>query len=232
MTVVLYICERPCSPSDVYNQYSNHTTMDIALMKSLPLFQSLEEEQIREILRDSPSRIVSYSSGAIVGRQGERVRALMILLEGKVRAQMIGEDDKRLTIDILTAPVLLAPAFVYSTANMLPVYVETIEPSRILFLDREYFLEVMKQHISVMRAFMQDISDKNAFLSKKINILSLKSLRDRLLGQLEAHGQIGTQEEMAMLLGVARPSLARVLGELIEEGIVTKEAGKYRIARH
>lgn len=203
--------------------------MDISKLKELPLFKGLELEEIRSLIQESPSRVSSYRMGEIVARQGERVRALMILTQGRVRAQMIGEDQKRLTIDLLEAPQLLAPAFIYSTQNTFPVGVETMTESEILFLDREYFLDVMKRYPSVMRAFMREISDRSAFLSQKISLLSLQNLRERLIGYLRAHGQIGTQEEMAMLLGVARPSLGRVLSELIDEGIVTKRFGKYQL---
>ncbi|MDO4692156.1 MAG: Crp/Fnr family transcriptional regulator [Porphyromonadaceae bacterium] len=201
--------------------------MDITLLKELSLFKGLDLEEIRTLIQESPSRVSSYKTGDIIARQGERVRALTILTRGRIRAQMTGEEQKRLTIDLLEAPELLAPAFIYSTQNTFPVGVEALSDSEVLFLDKEYFLDVMKRYPSVMRAFMREISDRSAFLSQKISLLSLQSLRERLICHLRTHGQIGTQEEMAMLLGVTRPSLGRILSELIDEGIVTKKSGKY-----
>lgn len=205
----------------------NHQMLDIKVLKTLDLFAALSLEDIANIVNSSPGRIVTYQPKENIMYQGGTIRALMILTKGSVRAQMEGEEQKRLTIDRLDAPTLLAPAFVYSSQNASPVTMEVTEAAEVLFLDREYFLQIMKEYPSVMRSFMRDISDKSVFLSQKIGILSLQTLRERLLHYLKTHKDIGTHEEIAMLLGVTRPSLSRVLAELIDEGVLHKEGGRY-----
>lgn len=201
----------------------------IKSLKALELFSALTEEEISHIINTSPGRLTSYRPSEVIIRQGDRVRALMILTKGRVRAQMEGAEHKRLTIDLLDAPCLLAPAFVYSSNPFSPVTAEVTEQAEVLFLDREYFIDVMKDYPNVMRSFMRDISDKSVFLSQKIGVLSLQTLRERLLRYLKTQPQVGTQEELAMLLGVTRPSLARVLSELMDEGLVCKSPTGYTI---
>ena len=72
-----------------------------------------------------------------------------------------------------------------------------------------------------MRNFIATISDRSLFLSRKLNEFALQSLKSRLLNYLKMHGGIHNQQEVAFILGVARPSLARALSELIAEGKVT-----------
>lgn len=201
----------------------------IQSLQSLDLFAALTAEEISHIVNTSPGRLASYRPTEVIIRQGDRVRALMILTRGRVRAQMEGAEQKRLTIDMLEAPCLLAPAFVYSSNSTSPVTAEVTEAAEVLFLDREYFLEVMKDYPSVMRSFMRDISDKSVFLSQKIVVLSLQTLRERLLRYLATEPRVGTQEELAMLLGVTRPSLSRVLSELIDEGLIRKSPHGYAL---
>lgn len=75
------------------------------------------------------------------------------------------------------------------------------------------------------------ISDRCNFLSNKINTLNLQSLRERLISYVRSHGIIGKQVDLALLLGVTRPALARVIGELVEEGILIKRDGEYQLSK-
>ena len=82
-----------------------------------------------------------------------------------------------------------------------------------------------------MRAYLEMISDRCNFLSNKINTLNLQSLRERLISYVRSHGIIGKQVDLALLLGVTRPALARVIGELVEEGILIKRDGEYQLSK-
>lgn len=201
------------------------------ILRSLSLFEHASDEAIDELIHLSSTRLRSYEAGDIVARQGAEVHALLILITGIVRAQMMGAEGKRLTIDTLEAPNVLASAFVYSSEHRFPVAIEVTEPATILHLDKEQFLGFMSRHPSVMRAYLEMISDRCNFLSNKINTLNLQSLRERLISYVRSHGIIGKQIDLALLLGVTRPALARVIGELVEEGILIKHDGEYQLSK-
>ena len=80
-----------------------------------------------------------------------------------------------------------------------------------------------------MRNFLQLVSDRTLFLSKKLNAFALQSLKSRILNYLRMHGTILNQQEVAQILGVARPSLARALSELASEGCIRMEEKEMRI---
>ncbi|MDY5858837.1 MAG: Crp/Fnr family transcriptional regulator [Porphyromonas sp.] len=199
-------------------------------LRRLPLFAEASDEAVGELLSEAPSQMRRYERGELIALQGSSVRSLYILLEGAIRAQMTNSEGKRLTMDMIVAPDLLAAAFIYGSENKLPVTIEATEPSLVWRLDREYFLGFMSRHVPVMRAFLRLISDRSHFLSQKINALNLQSLRERLVAYLRTHGTVGKQEELALLLGVARPSLARLLSELVDEGVLCKDASGYCLA--
>lgn len=195
----------------------------------MPLFRHASEEAIRELCDKAPSHTRSYVAGDIVALQGQSVRDVLIIVSGAVRAQMTSPEGKRLTIDNISAPDVLASAFVYSTEHRFPVTIEAVEPSEVWYLDKEYFLGYMSRHTTVMKAFLCMISDRCNFLGQKLKALSLQSLRERLIGYLERHQLVGKQEDLALLLGVARPSLARLLSELVEEGVLYKDEEGYKL---
>ena len=161
--------------------------------------------------------------------QGEAYRSLFILCCGSVRTQMVSAEGKQLTIETLKAPQLLAPAFVFASENRFPVNIEAKEKCEILIINKNVFLEFLHRHPTVMRNFLQLVSDRTLFLSKKLNAFALQSLKSRILNYLRMHGTILNQQEVAQILGVARPSLARALSELASEGCIRIEEKEMRI---
>jgi CRP-like cAMP-binding protein len=81
------------------------------------------------------------------------------------------------------------------------------------------------------------ISSRSQFLSEKIKFLNFKTIRGKLAQYiLEAASQGKdeinlnlTQSELAEYFGVARPSIARVMSELEEEGIVITKGRNLKI---
>lgn len=223
LRAIYYICTKETYTRDM---------IDIATLRQIVLFAPAREDELNELIRNAPGRVHSYDKGEIIAIQGSRVKSLLVLLSGSIRAQMTNPEGKRLTMDEIDAPDLLAAAFVYSSQNQYPVTIEATETNTLVWgIDREYLLGFMGRHTSIMRSFLGLISDRSHFLTQKINALSLQSLRERLLSYLARHGSTGKQEDLAMLLGVTRPALARLLSELSSEGIITRGDGGYQLTR-
>lgn len=187
----------------------------------MSLFEGCEAEALHQLLREAPNSLRIYKEGEYIARQGDACRSLFILMKGNVKTQMENAEGKQLTIDWIKAPDILAPAFIYASENRFPVNVEATELCEVLVMDRTRFEAFMHAQPTVMRNFIAIISDRSLFLSRKLNEFALQSLKSRLLNYLQMHGGIHNQQEVAFILGVARPSLARALSELIAEGKIT-----------
>ena len=187
----------------------------------MSLFEGCEAEALHQLLREAPNSLRIYKEGEYIARQGDACRSLFILMKGNVKTQMENAEGKQLTIDWIKAPDILAPAFIYASENRFPVNVEATELCEVLVMDRTRFEAFMHAQPAVMRNFIAIISDRSLFLSRKLNEFALQNLKSRLLNYLQMHGGIHNQQEVAFILGVARPSLARALSELIAEGKIT-----------
>ena len=194
--------------------------MHTEVLNRMSLFEGCDPEALSQLLREAPNSLRTYKEGEFIARQGDVCRSLFILMKGNVRTQMENAEGKQLTIDRIKAPDILAPAFIYASENRFPVNVEATELCEVLVMDRKRFENFMHAQPAVMRNFIAIISDRSLFLSRKLNEFALQSLKSRLLNYLRAQG-IHNQQEVAFILGVARPSLARALAELIAEGKVT-----------
>ena len=192
--------------------------MEIHTLLEMPPFQDITEEELLSLILAPEHAHRQYKPADFIAMQGEAYRSLFILCNGSVRTQMVSAEGKQLTIETLKAPQLLAPAFVFASENRFPVNIEAKEKCEILVINKNIFLEFLHQHPAVMRNFLQLVSDRTLFLSKKLNAFALRM-----------HGTILNQQEVAQILGVARPSLARALSELASEGCIRMEEKEMRI---
>ena len=201
-----------------------HLTMEE--LKSFPLFSACTDEELQELLQ-SPHRREEYKTGDLTISAGEPCRSLMLLTEGTVEARMGGDNGREVVIEQMQAPVILAPAFLFADDNTFPVDVYMHTNGIVWYINREAFFHFMTLHPHVLRAFLQTLSARSRFLSDKVKGFAVKGLRDRVLDYIRQHNIITNVAKTAELLGVARPSLSRVLAELQAEGVVrrTKDGG-------
>ncbi len=57
---------------------------------------------------------------------------------------------------------------------------------------------------------------------------AVNGLRNRILEYLDANGSITSVADVAQQLGATRPSLSRVLSDMLDEGVITKDTRGYR----
>lgn len=194
--------------------------MEVHLLLKMPPFQGITEENLLPLVLAPEHVNRKYKPSDFIAMQGEVYRSIFILCNGRVRTQMVNTEGKQLTIETLKAPQLLAPAFVFSSENRFPVNIEALDKCEVLVINKNSFLEFLHQYPLVMHNFLKLVSDRTLFLSKKLNAFALQSLKSRILNYLRMHGSILNQQEVAQILGVARPSLTRALSELINEGCI------------
>lgn len=196
-------------------------------LKKIKIFDRCSDEALEGLLK-SPCRRQEYPAGRRMLNAGDPCRALMVLVEGQAEARMMGEEGRELLVDRLNAPMILAPAFLFATPNIIPVEVTAVTDCAVWHINREAFFDFMQQEPSVLRAFLEELSAKGHFLSGKMRSFAVKGLKNRVIEYLEVNESITSVAEVAQELGVTRPSLSRVLSEMLDEGVVTKDAKGYR----
>ena len=203
--------------------------MNMTRVLDHPLFDGIRESELKAVLEMPGNAVRRYQTGDFIALQGDPCRALYILAEGDALAQMVSPEGKQLTIDHLKAVELLAPAFLFASENRFPVNLEAQEACEVIAVGRDNFLEAMHGNPRLMQNFLQVISERSLFLSRKLNEFALQGLKERLLNYLKLNGTIRNQKEVAYILGVARPSLARAVSELVAEGRVVASGKEFKV---
>jgi CRP/FNR family transcriptional regulator, dissimilatory nitrate respiration regulator len=153
---------------------------------------------------------------------------LHIIMSGSVRGEMIDFSGKTIKIEDIEAPKPLATAFLFGQENKFPVTVTANNEAKILTMPVSEFLKLLQLNAQILKNYLNSISSRAQFLSQKLHFLSFKTIRGKvahfLLKQAgEKFHSIelkNTQQQLADLFGVTRPSLARVFGEMQKEGLI------------
>ena len=206
--------------------------MDYKKLAEAPVFIGLSERFLENFIGRTPNALREFGIGDFIALQGTACQSLYLLYSGRVRTNMVNEEGKQVTIEEIEAPRLLAPAFIFATDNRFPVNITTLTNCEVLVLNRTDFVDLMHREKIVMQNFLRIISDRSIFLSRKLNAFALQDLKTRLLAYLREHENPRSRQEIADILGVARPSLARVLSELADEGYLRIEKRKITVVRH
>lgn len=195
----------------------------------MPLFRGGDRTIMESALQRSPGRYATYRKGDFIALQNDVCRSLLLLCEGSVYAQMTSEEGRELTLDTLTAPDTLASAFVFASENRYPVSIIANADCRLWVLGSECLRQILEQDPVVLRNFLTIISDHSLFLSRRINEFALQSLSSRVIGYLKDNHVISNLQEAAFILGVARPSLSRMIAQMVEQGTVRKTERGYEL---
>lgn len=188
----------------------------------MPLFRGSDASLVTRILQDFPGRFASYGKGDFIAMQNSVCRSIFLLCEGSVYAQMTSDEGKEFTLDTLSAPDVLASAFVFGTENIYPVTIIANSDCKMWVVSRDCLQELIEQDKVVLHNFLTVLSDHSLFLSRKIHEFALQTLSSRVVGYLQRNGMIQNLQEAAFILGVARPSLSRAIAQLVAQGVLCK----------
>ena len=211
--------------------------MDYSLLSNAPLFKGLSHDEIEKILDNVPHNVKKFQSGSMICLSGEHVNSLMVVISGIVKGEMADYAGRVIKIEDIAAPDTLAPAFLFGSRNRFPVNVIAVSSAELLLISKTDFLKLLMINDTILVNFLDMISNRSQFLSEKIKFLNFKTIKGKLAHFIlqKAGNDLSsvilemTQNELADLFGVARPSVARVLRELEEGGFIEAKGKNIKI---
>lgn len=196
---------------------------------SCPLFKDMMIDEINNLLDRAVFETRIIDKGKFIVRQGDKIDHLCILVEGLVRTEMITKEGNILEIEFIEGVRPLAPAFLFAQRNVYPVDVITIQRSVFFIIPLSTWIKELMTNEQLLKNFLKVNSNMTVFLSNKVQMMSIKSLKAKLslyimentTPQNNSFMLKRTQTQLAEYFGVQRPSLARTFGEMISEGIIS-----------
>ena len=192
-------------------------------------------EEIEKIRCAIPHIVKQYKKGEYVVYQGNKVEHLYMLTKGRVKTEIVSDPGLTLYIEEIKAPYPLAAAFLFAEQNRFPVNVIALEDSEIILICKESIEKQMAKCPHFLRGFMAFTADRMQFLSERLKIFTLKGIKAKFafyIIQRTKDGKFELEISIASLseyFGIERPSLSRVISEMVHDGLIEFEAGRGRI---
>ena len=194
-----------------------------------PLFRGITLERLFADLEEIRFHTRSYKKGEILAQQGAVCNRLVILTKGSVRGEMIDYSGRLIKVEDIAAPRAIAPLFLFGEENRYPVEVTANEPTEVIELPKSSVLSLFRKNEQFLENYM-NLSDNYArTLSDKLFFMSFKTIRQKLASYLlrlykqqqQTHITLDrSQQELSDYFGVSRPSLARELAHMQEDGLL------------
>ena len=194
-----------------------------------PLFRGITPERLSADLEEISFHTHSYKKGEILAQKGAVCNRLVILTKGSVRGEMIDYSGRLIKVEDIAAPKAIAPLFLFGEENRYPVEVTANEPTEVIELPKSSVLSLFRKNEQFLENYMNLSANYARTLSDKLFFMSFKTIRQKLASYLlrlhkqqqQAHITLDrSQQELSDYFGVSRPSLARELAHMQEDGLL------------
>jgi len=209
----------------------------VELLKGTPLFSSTPEETLHWLARQAVTR--SYESNQTIVYQNEPGYAFYIILSGRVKVVLRGEEGKEVILTTLGRGEFFGEMAV---VDGLPrsAFVIAIEPTKLLIVTRDVFLTLIQRTPELALSFIRELSRRLRLADAKIESLALLDVYGRVarvlreIGEKEGRKEGGsividkrpTQTEIAAMAGTSRETVSRILSDFIRSGYISIEGKK------
>ena len=213
-----------------------------ASLRQCPLFASISAEELNSLLGCLSAAIRRFQKDEFVFLAGDRISSIGIVLSGSVRVLQEDFWGRRMILAHIEPGGLFGEAFSCADKKMLPISVVTAELSEVMLLDYRKILTTCTSacvfHTQLIMNMMQILAEKNILLIQKMEYLSKRTTRDKLLAFLSAQAQLSAsniveipfnRQELADFLCVDRSALSRELGAMQSEGLLRFEKSRFEL---
>ena len=208
----------------------------IEILKETVVFNGIDEKTIKNILEKNKYEIKKYSPNESIAFRGDEVRGLYIILKGTLTTETLTEEGNVIKIEELVPSDVIASAFVFGKKNSFPVDLNAKDEAEILFIERKEFLKILFSKEKILENFLNEVSNKTQLLTSKIwNSFNNKTIKKKFCDYVKKNQRnnlfsIENLGALAEFFGVERPSLSRVLSELVkDEKLERIGRNKYKI---
>lgn len=215
---------------------------DIIYRLNSPLFDGIDPEDRMAMLSCTGYHIGTFRKGEIVAFEEENIRHIGIVISGAV--DMVKEDlwgNKTMLVRTRRNEVF-GETFACGSDNLSVVTFLVSEDAKILFMP---FDRVMRNcamacqfHLQLIENMVRVIADKNRDLMRKVDVVSKRTIREKLLAYLSIQAQAQASRyfeiplgrvELAEYLCVDRSALTRELAKMKEDGLLDYDKNCFRM---
>ena len=207
----------------------------LPLLQTTSLFTDIEADALRVLLGELGAVIRSYGRGEALVQAGATNRRVGVVLTGSIEAYRPAPGGARVPIAQMGPGGVFGDVLGGSSLDS-PVTVVAASGCEVLLIpyDRLLLSDGSAAHQRVLQNLVRTISDKYFLLSRRVDLLVLKSLRAKvcayLLSEAEQQGSLTFSSiQLADYLNCDRSALSRELSLMQRDGLLDTYRSSFKL---
>ena len=207
-----------------------------------PLFSGIQPEELDAMLGCIGYHIGRFRRGEIVAFEAEHIRHIGIVMSGSV--DMIKEDlwGNKTMLVRMHRDELFGETFACGSDKLSVVTFLVSEDAKILFIPFDRVMHsctmACRFHHRLIENMVSIIANKNRDLMRKVEVVSKRTIREKILAYLSIQAQVQDSRyfeiplgrvELAEYLCVDRSALTRELAKMKADGLIDYDRNCFRI---
>ncbi|MCF0137279.1 MAG: Crp/Fnr family transcriptional regulator [Oscillospiraceae bacterium] len=214
----------------------------IQLVSNTGLFSDIDKTDIPKMAKHLQMKVRSFKKGDFIYRAGEAVSSMAILVQGSLIIQKDCYWGNRSVVRKITAGEAFGESYAMPGSKPLMFDVVALENSTVLFLNMDRllndFTDNSEIHTVLLKNLLLLLADRNRLLTQKIDYMSQRSTRDKLIAYLSAQSvSCGSssfdipfnRQQLADFLSVDRSAMSAELGRMRDEGMLSFERNHFEL---
>ena len=214
---------------------------ELEKVKDSILIKGIKTQELSSMLGCLRGVIKKYDKGETIISEGQKLNKFGLLIEGKLQIVQYDYLVNKSVISVIEPKQIFGEAFAYVNKNS-SLDVETTEKSKVLFLDSDKLSTPCEHcctfHKQLVKNLLFIISNKNVNLTQKIECMSKRTTKEKLLTFLSLESIKNNSKEFTILLdrqaladylGVERSAMSAELSKLRKDGIIECEKNWFKL---
>ncbi len=215
---------------------------DIEMVCEKVLFRGIEKDSLRTMLDEFRLDAKTYEKGETIVHQGDMAKTIGVVAEGTIMCSKYHYDGTMQLLQVLGRGELLGIDAIFSSFHTSPYMAVANSLCIVAFfpypnvLDSDYVDNATK--ITLLKNMLNIMADDNIRKMYKIDVLSKRTLRERIISFLSIIGEKRgsneidirmNQAQFANYLCVNRSVLSKELNKMKREKVIDFQGSKYQI---
>lgn len=212
------------------------------ILSANPLFAGISDEERMSMMGCLGAKTVTVHKAEPVFLEGDPAGFLGLVLEGSV--QIVHDDyyGNRSVLAHAEAGDIFAEAYACANVQTMPVSAYALRDCKVMLFACKKMLTVCANacrfHNQLVKNLLQVVAAKNINLSQKIQFMSRKTTREKLMTYLSDCAKRAGRSEfvipfdrqtLADFLGVERSAMSAELSKLRRDGILETKGSRFRL---
>ncbi len=214
----------------------------LKILRKCPLFADVTDEELLKMLGCLDAKVMEFDKKYTVLAEGGTAKYIGIVLSGTVQVVRVDYLGNRSILTELGGGELFGEAFACAEVEAIPISVIANEACEVMLINCSHILNDCKTrcpfHQRMIYNLMRDLAKKTIEFHQKLEIVSQRTTRDKLLTYLTMYAKkVGKnsfkipfdRQELADYLEVDRSGLSVEISKLKKEGILDSEKNYFKL---